>query len=323
MTYALLWGVTAGVLATALGYPFVVYLRERKLGKAISADGPESHSSKAGTPTFGGLLIFGVAIAVALTAAVPKDRDTLLPILVAAVFAPIGFYDDLGTLIGREKRAAHDRRTMILKLLAFAVVSVGAAWALHTVIDAPRLLVPHYGSYDIGEVYVLIAIGVIVATTSAVGVTDGLDMLAGGTSAVAFTAYGVIGLMQGQEGLATFCFVLVGALCGFLWHNAYPARIFMGDTGSLPLGACLAVVALQTGWWLLLPVIGVIFVAEALSDVIQIGSYRLRGGKRVFRMAPLHHHFEKLGLPETRVTVRFLMVAVAGALVGVALVALD
>ena len=169
----------------------------------------------------------------------------------------------------------------------------------------------------------MIAIGVIVATTSAVGVTDGLDMLAGSTTAVAFTAYGVIALMQGQEGLAAFCFVLVGALCGFLWHNAYPARIFMGDSGSLPLGACLGVVALQTGWWLLLPVIGVIFVAVALSDVVQIGSYRLRAGKRVFRMAPLHHHFEKLGLPETHVTVRFLMVAVAGALVGVALVALD
>lgn len=323
MTHALLWGVGAGVLATVLGYPFIAYLRARELGKAISADAPESHFSKAGTTTFGGVLIFGVAIAVALIAAVPRDRDALLPILVAALVAPIGFYDDAGTLIGREKREAHGRRSMIIKLLAFAVVGVGAAWALYDVIDAPRLLAPHYGRYDIGPVYVLIAVAVIVATTSAVGVTDGLDMLAGGTSAVAFTAYGAIALMQDQDGLAVFCFVLVGALCGFLWHNAYPARVFMGDTGSLPLGACLAVVALQTGWWLLLPVIGVIFVAEALSDVIQIGSYRLRGGKRVFRMAPLHHHFEKLGLPETRVTVRFLMVAIAGALLGVALVALD
>ena len=323
MTYALLWGVAAGVIAAVLGYPLIAYLRARKLGKAISADGPESHLSKAGTPTYGGLLIFGVAIAVALIAAVPKDRNALLPILVAAIFVPIGLYDDLGTLIDRGKREAHDRRGMIVKLIAFALVGAGAAWALYEIIDTPRLLAPHYGRYDIGPIYIVIAIGVIVATTSAVGVTDGLDMLAGSTTAVAFAAYGVIALMQGQDGLATFCFVLVGALCGFLWHNAYPARIFMGDTGSLPLGACLAVVALQTGWWLLLPVIGVIFVAEALSDVIQIGSYRLRGGTRVFRMAPLHHHFEKLGLPETRVTMRFLMVAVAGALVGVALVALD
>jgi phospho-N-acetylmuramoyl-pentapeptide-transferase len=271
----------------------------------------------------GGLLIFGVALAVALVAAVPKDADALLPVIVAAVMVPIGFYDDLGTLIGREKREAHDRLGMIMKLIAFTGVGVIAAWVLYDGIEAPRLLVPHYGSYDPGPVYIVIAIGVIVATTSAVGVTDGLDMLAGSTTAVAFAAYGAIALMEGQDGIATFCFVLAGALCGFLWHNAYPARVFMGETGSLALGACLAVVALQTGWWLLLPVIGVVFVAEALSDVIQIGSYRLRGGKRVFRMAPLHHHFEKLGLPETQVAVRFLMVGVAAALAGVALAALD
>ena len=323
MTYALLWGVAAGVLAMALGYPLIAYLRARNLGKAISADGPESHLSKAGTTTFGGVLIIGVAIAVALVSALPKDHDTWLPIAVAAAFAPIGFFDDLGTLIDRGAREAHDRTTMILKLAAFAIVGAVAAWTLYEVVDAPRLLVPHFGHYDIGALYVVVAIGVIVATTSAVGVTDGLDTLLGSTGAVAFGAYGVIALMQGQTGLATFCFVLVGALCGFLWHNAHPARIFMGDTGSLPIGACLAVVALQTGWWLLLPIIGVVFVAEALSDVIQIGSYRLRGGRRVFRMAPLHHHFEELNLPETRIALRFLLVAVAGALVGVALVALD
>jgi phospho-N-acetylmuramoyl-pentapeptide-transferase len=323
VTYALLWGAAAALAGVFAGYPLVAWLRERKLGKAISTDGPESHLSKAGTPTFGGALIFGVAMAFALIAALPKDSDVWLPIVVAAVFVPIGLYDDLGTLVDRENREAHDRTTMLLKIAAFAIAGTGAAWALYEIVDAPRLLVPHYGHYDLGPVYVVIAVGVIVATTSAVGVTDGLDMLLGSTAAVAFIAYGAIALMQDQEGLATFCFVLVGALCGFLWHNAYPARLFMGDTGSLALGAVLAVVALQTGWWLVLPVIGVIFVAEALSDVIQIGSYRLRGGKRVFRMAPLHIHFEKLPLPETQVTVRFLVVAIVGALVGVALAALD
>ena len=117
--------------------------------------------------------------------------------------------------------------------------------------------------------------------------------------------------MQSDEALATFCFVLVGALCGFLWHNAYPARLFMGDSGAIALGAALAVVALQTGWWLVLPVIGVIFVAEGLSDVLQIGSFRMTG-RRIFRMAPLHHHFEKLGLHETQVMVRFLVVGIVG-----------
>ena len=323
MSYALIWGCIAAVLATVLGYPLVAFLRARKLGKAISTDGPESHLSKAGTPTMGGLLIFGVALAVALVAAVPKDRDILLPIAVAAVLTLAGWFDDLGTLIDREKREAHDRMSMLIKLAAFVGVGAASAWILYSGIDAPRLLVPHYGSYDIGPVYVLIAVGVFVATTSAVGVTDGLDMLLGGTAAAAFGAYGAIALMQGQEALATFCFVTAGSLLGFLWHNAYPARVFMGDTGSLPLGGALAIVALMTGWWILLPIIGVVFVAEALSDVIQIGYFRLSGGKRVFRMAPLHHHFEKLGLPETRIAVRFVAVGLAGALLGIALAALD
>jgi phospho-N-acetylmuramoyl-pentapeptide-transferase len=301
-----------------LGYPLISFLRERKLGKSISAEGPETHLTKAGTPTFGGLLIMGVGLTVALIAAVPKDRDVLLPLALAAILVPVGVYDDMGTLIDREKREAHDRINMILKLLAFTAVSIVAAWVLYDGIDAPRLLVPHYGAYNIGVLYVVVAIGVIVATTASVSVSDGLDMLLGGTAAVAFAAYGAIALMQSDEALATFCFVLVGALCGFLWHNAHPARVFMGDSGAIPLGAAIAVVALQTGWWLVLPIVGVIFVAEGLSDVLQIGSYRLTG-RRIFRMAPLHHHFEKQGLHETTVMVRFLMVAIVGALVGVAL----
>lgn len=323
MTYALLWGCAAAIVAAFAGVPFVSFLRERKIGKAISSDGPESHFSKAGTPTMGGLLIMGVALVFALVAALPKDNDVLLPIIVAAVITAIGFYDDLGTLVDRAQREAHDRTGMILKVIGFSGVGIVAALVLYSGIDAPRLLVPHYGAYDIGPVYIVIALAVIVATTSAVGVTDGLDMLCGSTTAVAFTAYGVLALSQGQDGIATLCFVTAGALLGFLWHNAYPARVFMGDSGSLPLGALLAVVALQTGWWLLLPLIGIVFVSEMLSVVIQIGYFRATGGKLFFRMAPWHHHFEKLGWPETRVTVRFLIVGLLAALCGLALAALD
>lgn len=321
MTYALLAGCIAAVASAVAGAPLVAFLRARKLGKAISSDGPESHLSKAGTPTMGGLLIVGVAIAGGLIAAVANDRDVLLPIAVAGVMCAIGWYDDLGTLIDREKREAHDRSGMIIKLVGFTAVAAVAAWILYDRIDAPRLLVPHSGAYDIGIVYVPIAIFVIIATTSAVGVTDGIDMLAGSTTAIAFAAFGAIALMQDQTGLAAFCFVTVGALLGFLWWNAYPARVFMGDTGSLPLGATLAVVALMTGWWLLVPLIGVVFLIEIASDVIQIGYFRLSGGKRVFRMAPIHHHFEKLGWHETTVTARFAVAGVVGALAGVALAA--
>ena len=321
MTYALLAGCIAAIASAVAGAPLVAFLRARKLGKAISSDGPESHLSKAGTPTMGGLLIVGVAIAGGLIAGVTNDRDVLLPIAVAGVMCAIGWYDDLGTLIDREKREAHDRSGMIIKLIGFTAVAAVAAWILYDRIEAPRLLLPHSGAYDIGIVYVPIAIFVIIATTSAVGVTDGIDMLAGSTTAIAFAAFGAIALIQDQTGLAAFCFVTVGALLGFLWWNAYPARVFMGDTGSLPLGATLAVVALMTGWWLLVPLIGVVFVIEIASDVIQIGYFRLSGGKRVFRMAPIHHHFEKLGWHETTVTARFAVAGVVGALAGVALAA--
>lgn len=322
MTYALVSGVAASLLSLAAGYPLIAFLRERKLGKAISTDGPQSHLTKAGTPTMGGLLFTTTAIVIGLIAAVPRDRSVLLPIGVAALMGVIGGYDDLGTLIDRERREAHDRTVMILKLIGFTAVALVAALLLYGPIDAPRLVVPHYGVYDIGPLYLLVVVLVVVSTTSAVGVSDGLDSLLGSTSAVAFGAFGVIALMQSQTGLAAFCFVIVGALLGFLWFNAYPARVFMGDAGSLPLGAVLAIVALMTGWWLLLPLIGLIFVAEALSDVIQIGSYRLRGGKRVFLMAPLHHHFEEAGVPETRIAMRMLLVTVVASLLAVALVAM-
>lgn len=321
MTYALLFGCLAAVAAAAIGGPFISFLRGRKIGKAISADGPESHLSKAGTPTLGGLLIVGVSAAFTLIGAIPKDSDVWLPLAVMLVFCAIGVYDDLGTLVDREQREAHDRQSMILKLIGYAAVGIIAAWVLYDRIDAPLLLVPHHvGAYDVGPAYIVIAALVIIATTSAVGVTDGLDMLCGGTSAVAFAAFGAIALMQHQPGVATFCFVTVGGLVGFLYWNAYPARIFMGDTGAIALGGALAVVSLMTGWWLLIPVIGVVFVMNIAADVIQIGSFRLRG-KRVFLMAPIHHHFEELGWHETTVTARFIALGVVGAMAGLALAA--
>lgn len=322
MTYALLTGAACALAAAIAGGPLVAFLRARKLGKAISEEGPETHMVKTGTPTMGGILIMGVALLAGLIAAVPKDHDVLLPIGVAAVLCAVGLFDDFGTLVDRTQREAHARTGMFLKLAAYAAVGVVSAWLLYSVIDAPRLLVPHYGEYDIGPVYIVIAIGVIVSMTSAVGVTDGLDMLAGSTCALAFGAFGAIALAQGQVGVATFCFAVVGSLGGFLWWNAYPARVFMGEVGSLPLGAALAVVSLMTGWWLLAPVIGVVFVAEIAADVIQIAYFRTTG-KRFFRMAPLHHHFEKLGWPETTVTLRFAFAGLIGALCGVALAALN
>ena len=178
---------------------------------------------------------------------------------------------------------------------------------------------PWGGQYDIGYVYIPIAIITLFATTSAVSITDGLDGLLGGTAALAFAAYAVIAFLQGQFFLATFSFTVVGALLGFLWYNAHPAALFMGDTGALPLGALLGTVALMTGHWLLLPVIGIVFVAEASSTVIQIVFFQVTGGRRLFRMTPLHHHFELLGWSEPQVVMRMWLFGVAGAMVGIAL----
>jgi phospho-N-acetylmuramoyl-pentapeptide-transferase len=149
-----------------------------------------------------------------------------------------------------------------------------------------------------------------------VAVSDGLDGLAAGTSAVAFGAYGIIALVQDQTFLATFCFTVAGAVLGFLWHNSHPAQMFMGDTGALALGGGLATAAFMTGHWLVLPLIGIVFVLEGSSDVLQVGYYRLTGGKRIFRMAPLHHHFEKLGWSEPQVVQRFWLIGILGAVVG-------
>jgi phospho-N-acetylmuramoyl-pentapeptide-transferase len=159
-------------------------------------------------------------------------------------------------------------------------------------------------------------VGVIVLAAGGVAVSDGLDGLAAGTVAVAFTAYGIIALIQGQTFLGTFCFTVAGAVLGFLWYNSHPAQMFMGDTGALALGGGLATAAFMTGQWLVLPLIGIVFVLEGASDVLQVGYYRLSGGKRILRMAPLHHHFEKLGWSEPQVVQRFWLIGILGAIVG-------
>lgn len=325
MVYSLIGGAATFLLALLAGGPLVAFLRAKKLGKAISADGPASHLGKAGTPTMGGLLIFGAtAVVTAATAGLRFHRPSIaLPLAVMAAAAALGFIDDLQTLIGREKREAHARADMLAKLAALLGIGLGAGLTLYVGMDRSEVLVPHFGAYDLGPAYVAVAALVLVATTSAVSITDGLDGLAAGTTALAFAAYGVIAGSQGQAYVAAFCFAAAGAGLGFLWYNAHPARVIMGDTGALALGAGLATAALMTSWWLLLPVIGLLFVAEALSDVLQIGYFRLSGGRRLFRMAPLHHHFELIGWPETQVVIRFWVVGAVTALVGAALALID
>ncbi len=318
MIRALLAGGISFAVTVGLGWPMVQYLRAQRAGKAISEDQPASHQSKAGTPTFGGLIIWVPTLIVTAIAIDWLDhRSILLPLGMIAATGAIGFIDDLGTL--QERVGFRAGLPWRVKITLLTLLAVGAAWVLYGELDVESVNVPWAGSYALGPAYMVIAIVTIVATTSAVAVTDGLDTLAGGTTLFAFIAYGVIAFVQGQDFVATFAFIIAGANLGFLWYNAHPARVFMGDTGALALGSSLAIVALMTGHWLLLPLIGLVFVANAVSNLIQIGYYRLSGGKRIFRRAPLHHHFEELGWPETQIVTRFWVVGIGAAMVGVAL----
>ena len=316
MIYSLLVGGGAFVFALIAGRPVVALLRSRHFGKAISEEGPSTHAVKAGTPTMGGLLIWGTVAAVTIPTNLFERFSILLPLTVLGVTLLIGIVDDLGTLTERSRWGG---LTWRLKFVLLGLLSVGVALVLFFALDVSSVNIPWAGKHDIGYVYLPIAVAIVFATTSAVSITDGLDGLLGGTAAVAFAAYAVIAFQQEQEFLATFSFTVVGALLGFLWYNSHPAAVFMGDTGALPLGALLATVALMTGHWLLLPVIGVIFVAEALSAVIQIVYFQTTGGRRLFRMTPLHHHFELSGWSEPQVVMRLWLFGIAGAMVGVAL----
>ena len=323
MAYALVVGSAAFLVSLAAGGPVVAFLRRRGWGKAISSEGPASHAVKAGTPTMGGLLIFGVVFLVTAPTNLFERLSILLPLGAIVAAGVLGFADDYLTLEGRQRIEAHARAHMLAKLGTMAVLGLVAALILYYGLDARSINVPHFGKYDMGLIYIPVAVAIIVGTTSAVAVTDGLDALAGGTAALAFGAYGVIAFLQDQTFLATFSFTVVGATLGFLWYNAHPARLFMGETGALALGSTLAIVALMTGQWLLLPIVGVVFVMEAMSDVIQIAYFRFTGGRRIFRMSPLHHHFELMGWSEPQVVTRFWLIGMVGGLLGIALALTD
>ncbi len=253
MIFALTLAAIALPATVLAGYPFVEALRRQNVGKEISEWGPETHQVKAGTPTMGGLLIV-LSIAVFTVSANLVGRWSVgLPLLTMGCLALLGFVDDLGSLQGREQRALTRR----VKLVAFIAIGVGAAFGLYHYLELHAVNIPYDGRHDIDWVYIPIAVVVIVLTAGGVAVTDGLDGLVAGTGAIAFGAYGFIALYQDQTYLGAFCLTVVAALLGFLWHNAYPARVFMGDTGALALGGALAVVAFMTGQWLVLPLIGV------------------------------------------------------------------
>ncbi len=312
------------VLAVIWGEPLLRILKHLKLGKMIRVEGPDSHITKMGTPTMGGIIIIGaVALVTIMLNAVSilglnlLGRSVLLPLAVMIAFGFLGAIDDWEGIRGLRKGLGMRART---KFLIQVILAIGTAYVLKNLLDVPQMYWPGLNEvFDLGNWYIPLATFIIVAMSNAVNLTDGLDGLAGLISATAFAAYGAIALMQGNIFVARFCFTIVGALFGFLWFNVHPAMLFMGDTGALSLGAVLGVVALMTGQWILLPLIAIIPVSNAASDILQVGYFKLTKGKRLFKMAPLHHHFELSGWSETQVVQRFWLISLLTAIFAIAI----
>lgn len=317
----------AFMVSMVVGRPYITFLRHKRIGKRIRMD-LDQHMGKSGTPTMGGVMIVAIVVLLMLIFNVWGRLSMLLPIGVLVATSVLGGVDDMLTIVGVEKPGKEEGMSGKVKMIWLGLISVLSAFILHLPdpygLGLTHMSIPWLGRFDIGWMYIPIAAFVILSMANAVNLTDGLDTLAPGTSAVAFVAFGVIAYLQGQLGVVTFCFIMVGALLGFLWFNANPAQVFMGDAGSLSLGASLAVAAFMTGQWLLLAIVGGVFVAETVSVMIQTTWFKYTRkktgeGKRIFKMTPLHHHFERSGWSETQVALRFWIVGMMLGILGVAL----
>jgi phospho-N-acetylmuramoyl-pentapeptide-transferase len=318
------------VLTVIWGSPLIRLLNWFKVGDSVRLelkDITSKQSEKIGTPTMGGvmfiapvLLITLMVNAVALLGFTELGLSILLPLGTMLVFALLGIIDDLEKLRNIGAGEGMKART---KFLIQLIITAAIAFTLFYFLDVPHLILPVMGTHiNLGWFYIPIAMFIITATSNAINFTDGLDGLAGIISATAFGAVGGIALMQEQIFLAQFCFIVVGAIFGFLWYNAHPAQLIMGDTGSMALGGTLGVVVLMTGHWILLPLIAIVPLSEVLSVIIQVTYFKYTGGKRFFKMTPIHHHFQVVGWSETQIVQRFWLIALLFAMMGLALAVL-
>lgn len=337
----LLLSTLAFVLAMLMTPLLTHFLYKYKLGKKIRNNGltpifSKLHAHKTGTPTMGGVLIWGtVLILILIFAFLPQifpgdifkrlnffsRAETLLPLGALIISGLIGLFDDWldvrgkGVLGGGGLKLRH--RLLIYTLIALA----GALW-FYFKLDWTVFHVPFLGNFEIGAWYIPVFIFIIVATSFSVNETDGLDGLAGGTLLMAFAAYGVIAFSLGRYDLATFCGVIIGALLAFLWFNIPPARFYMGDTGAMSLGVTLGIIALLTNNALLLIFVGLIFLIESASVIIQTISKLLRH-KKIFLSSPIHHHFQAMGWPESKIVMRFWVLSGLGVVLALIIFLLD
>jgi phospho-N-acetylmuramoyl-pentapeptide-transferase len=296
---------------------YIRLLRFVGMGKQILEEGPDSHQVKRGTPTMGGLLVIAVVLGLFffLRAGLPPG-GIIAPIATLLLVGGLGAFDDYLNAKTGEGISARQ------KLLWLIVVAAVAAYQIQTTYAIESIAVPFVGTVMIHPaLYIAFAAFAIIAAANGVNITDGLDGLAGGTLVFAFVAFVFVSILNvpTQPNLALLCALIVGALLGFLWFNVHPAQVFMGDSGSLALGATLAVTALITGQILILPIVGLVFVIETLSVIIQVAYFKATGGRRIFRMSPLHYHYELAGWDEEKITLRFWIVGIIAGLIGVTL----
>ncbi len=328
------YALMAFIIALVLTPRFVDFLRRNKIGKQLrveTIDGRDPtifrtyHQAKSGTPTMGGILIWGSILLTILFSralsyfgivehSILQRGQVYLPLAMLLLLGILGGVDDYLNIRGVGKTRGLSTLPKILFLLGIALV--GALWFYYR-LGYNTITIPYIGAWHLGIWYIPLFIFIVVGTANAVNFTDGLDGLAGGLLMIAFAAFGILAYAEGLSVLAAFCGVCVGATAAFLWHNVPPAIFFMGDTGSLALGGTLAVMAMMIDQALVLPLIGFVFVIEALSVIIQLTSKRLRGGKKVFRAAPIHHHFQALEWGESKVTMRFWIIGLFTALIGI------
>jgi len=328
------------VVAFALTPLWVHFLIKYRLGKQIRAEGApifnQLHQKKEGTPTMGGLLVWLTVLFTALLFWVLTKlgadhlignlnflnrSQTLLPLGALVASGLVGLADDLLGIWGIGPKGGGLK--MRHRLLVYTAIASFGAWWFYYKLSWSTIHVPFIGNFDIGLWYILLFVFILVATSFSVNETDGLDGLAGGTLLTAFGTYGVIAYSQGHFDLAAFCGAIIGALLAFLWFNIHPAKFFMGDTGAMSLGITLGIIAMITNQFLLLPLIGFILVAESLSVIIQLLSKKLRNGKKIFISAPVHHHLEAKGWPESQITMRFWIISFMTASLGLIIAFLD
>ena len=324
--------ITAFIIMLVLGPIFIRTLKRMQIGQVVRDDGPETHLSKQGVPTMGGILIvFSITVSTLLWAQWTNPLVWLI-LFMLVFYAMIGGIDDYRKISKKSSDGLSARGKLALQIVGAS--AVGVFLILHPVYDG-QLSVPFFKNWqpDLGWFYIIFAIVVIVGSSNAVNLTDGLDGLAAGPTVVSAAVYLVFSYLagnvvladylqlpyiKGSGELAIFCGALFGGCLGFLWFNAFPAQVFMGDVGSLSLGGALGAIAIIIKQEFLLAIVGGIFVMEAISVMLQVGYFKISGGKRIFLMAPFHHHFEKKGWHESKVVVRFWIVSIILGLIAMA-----